>query len=310
MSTIYDVAKEAGCAPSSVSKFITKHGYVSNKLGNKITAAMAKLDYHYNGLARNLSTKTNNRIGVIVPFLDHPYFQGLVNAIILEASKISKEVVILPTAYNANREQQYLQELEHNMVSSLIITSHSLPYAKIYPYQRFGKIVFCENSNHQQTRCVFNNRKEIFEKLFTTLKQKEITNFGFMFIRNPQDSKTTKETFEAFKKIFNHYPQPERIIYNCRTAEDGKNGYLKLKRTIPNLQIVLSESDISAAGAYQARGNSDTLIIGQGNQLVSKLLRFTSIDQHLDETGILALKLATEATSTMKEKVNFDIIWR
>lgn len=81
MTTIYDVAKAVGCAPSTVSKYITKNGYVSQQMADKISAAMVKLDYHYNGIARSLSTSTNNRIGIMVPFLDHPYFQSLINAI-------------------------------------------------------------------------------------------------------------------------------------------------------------------------------------------------------------------------------------
>ncbi|WP_367329322.1 LacI family DNA-binding transcriptional regulator [Limosilactobacillus sp.] len=67
MTTIYDIAKLVGCAPSTVSKYITKHGYVSQALGEKIAAAMRDLDYHYNGIARILSTNSSNRIGVMVP---------------------------------------------------------------------------------------------------------------------------------------------------------------------------------------------------------------------------------------------------
>ena len=44
MTTIYDVAKEVGCAPSTVSKYITKHGNVSKKMAAKIDRAMVKLD--------------------------------------------------------------------------------------------------------------------------------------------------------------------------------------------------------------------------------------------------------------------------
>lgn len=52
MTTIYDIAKKVGCAPSTVSKYITKHGYVSQAMGQKIASAMRELNYHYNGVAR------------------------------------------------------------------------------------------------------------------------------------------------------------------------------------------------------------------------------------------------------------------
>lgn len=133
MTTIYDIAKRVGCAPSTVSKYITKHGYVSDQLGKRIATAMAELDYHYNGIARALSTNSNNRIGVMVPFLDHPYFQGLVNAICSAAATADKEVTIFTTEYAPAKEEKCLADLEHRMIDSLIVTSHALPAQQSTP---------------------------------------------------------------------------------------------------------------------------------------------------------------------------------
>ncbi|MEE6647343.1 hypothetical protein PS395_05705 [Limosilactobacillus pontis] len=58
----------------------------------------------------------------------------------------------------------------------------------------------------------------------------------------------------------------------------------ELLATTPNLQVILTESDISAAGARQVAGPK-VVVIGQGNQLLSQLLGFPSIDQHLDTIG-------------------------
>lgn len=179
MKTIYDVAKEVGCAPSTVSKYITKNGYVSRQMGLKIQAAMVKLDYHYNGVARILSTKQNNRIGIIVPFLDHPYFQRLVNAISMAAAQAGKEVVILPTNYQQGREINYLQELAHNLFDSLIITSHSLSNKEIAKYGKFGRIVFCEQTDINNASYVTNNRQQTYQRMFKKLTKWNLHKIGF-----------------------------------------------------------------------------------------------------------------------------------
>lgn len=309
MTTIYDVAKEVGCAPSTVSKYITKHGYVSKKMAAKIDRAMVKLDYHYNGLARNLSTHTNNRIGIMVPFLDHPYFQKLVNAITVEASKLNKEVVILPTAYDPQKEKEYLQELEHNLLNSLIISSHALSADYIAKYHRFGQIVFCEESKVVGTQYVSNNRWDIYCQLFQKLKADGQKCAGLLLIRQPSHSKTSRQLFSAYQTVFGE--QPQLVVYNCRTTEDGRLAYHRLINRNANLQVLLAESDISATGAYlesQKQGKAITTI-GQGNQLVSKILGFTSIDQRLTDIGKQAVHLAC-GLSKNNECVKFKIIWR
>lgn len=311
MTTIYDVAKEVGCAPSTVSKFITKHGYVSRKMATKIATAMEKLDYHYNGLARNLSTQTNNRIGIMVPFLDHPYFQSLVNAISLAATQVNKEIVILPTAYDPQREEKYLHELEHNLLSSLIIASHTLPPEQIASYNRFGRIVFCEETTVKGVSYVSNNRLTVFEDVFRRLKQEYRSQIGILAIRQPALSKTSHQIFAAYQKVFGRRPNSTLVAYNCRTVADGRKAIRVFNHRTTDLQAVFAESDMSATGAYlEGRAsNNHVMVIGQGNQLASQLLNFTSIDQRLDELGKQALRLAL-LTEDARAHVNPQIIWR
>lgn len=312
MTTIYDVAKAVGCAPSTVSKYITKNGYVSQQMADKISAAMVKLDYHYNGIARSLSTSTNNRIGIMVPFLDHPYFQSLINAISTAAATAGKEVVILPTSYQAAREEGYLQELEHRLINSLIITSHSLPTEQIIKYQRFGPVIFCENISYPNTNWVGNNRVATLKELFATLQARGLNQLGFLFIRQPGISKSTTEILKAYTEVYQQPVAPEAIVYNCHTVNDGQAACAKLIKANPNLEAVITESDITATGVYQEsqREKVSLTIIGQGNHLASQLLHFSSIDQHLDRVGKKAIQLALHPGNSKHEQVNFDIIWR
>lgn len=202
MTTIYDIAKKVGCAPSTVSKYITKHGYVSQAMGQKIASAMRELNYHYNGVARALSTSTNNRIGVMVPFLDHPYFQGLVAAIACAASDVNKTITIFPTAYSVDSERQYIAELEHRLIDGLIITSHALSYQEIIKADTDRPIVFCETIADPAVRSVNVDRYTTFIKLFQTLKEQGYERIGCLFIRQPQRSITTRETLSAYQQVF------------------------------------------------------------------------------------------------------------
>ncbi|MBB1079238.1 LacI family DNA-binding transcriptional regulator [Limosilactobacillus sp. STM2_1] len=313
MVTIYDVAKRVGCAPSTISKYITKHGYVSQQLGQRIALAIQELDYHYNGMARSLSTNTNNRIGIMVPFLNHPYFQGLVSAISEAATAVNKEVIIFPTKYDINREKHYLAELEHQLISGLIITSHALPYQEIAQYKRFGEIVFCETLADESVKSVNINRYSAFIDLFKTLKKNVKSNIGFLLIRPAKQSITTRDTLKAYQEVF-HSPIPSNSIqYHCCTAPDGQKAVAKIIKKNPQLQVLLTEGDASAAGAFkylQKIKHDHIMIIGQGNRLPSQLLNFSSIDQHITQIGQKAVALVLDHSARKKEDVSFNIIWR
>lgn len=309
MTTIYDIAKRVGCAPSTVSKYITKHGYVSQALGEKIAAAMRDLDYHCNGIARILSTNSSNRIGVMVPFLDHPYFQGLVNAITMAAATIDQEVTILPTAYSPAKERRCLDELEHRLIDSLIVTSHTLPYQEITPYGKKHPIVFCETISDPTVRSVHIDRQAALTELFQTLRHRHLDRIGCLFIRPAKESVTTAETLAAYRQVFGQPLSPDLVRYHCRSFADSQQLTTELLATTPNLQVILTESDISAAGARQVAGPK-VVVIGQGNQLLSQLLGFPSIDQHLPEIGQQAVRLTQQPARPAEKKIKFNIIWR
>ncbi len=309
MTTIYDIAKKVGCAPSTVSKYLTKHGHVSQQLGKQIGQAMQELDFHYNGMAAHLSKNINNRIGVMVPFFDHPYFQALTNAISIAAAKVGKEVVLMPTSYRPSKERYYLNELEHRLVNSLIITSHHLPYEEIAPYQRFGNLVFCEDLDDSAIRTVRTNRLAVLKELFQALKDQGYLRLGFLLIRPPKESRSTREIFQAYRAIYGYQVSRENVCYHCRNLVDGRQAVQKL---LPlKVDAVLTEGDATAAGAYQVihEVGQSTMVIGQGNQLPSQLLNFTSIDQRYQQMGQTAVDLALGKVP-LADEIKFKIIWR
>ncbi len=57
MSTIRQVAEKAGVSTSTVSRYISQNGYVSQKASQKIEQAIRELHYVPNFLAQSLKTK-------------------------------------------------------------------------------------------------------------------------------------------------------------------------------------------------------------------------------------------------------------
>ena len=81
MATLKDVAARCGLTVTTVSRVLNNRGYISDKTRSKVYAAMEELNYQPNEVARSLSKKSTNTIGVIMPHIRHPYFSEMISNI-------------------------------------------------------------------------------------------------------------------------------------------------------------------------------------------------------------------------------------
>lgn len=77
ISTIVDIAHELGVSPSTVSRALKDHPYISQMTKDKVKKTAAKMGYRRNALAAGLRNRHSNTIGLIVPRISM-YFQSTV----------------------------------------------------------------------------------------------------------------------------------------------------------------------------------------------------------------------------------------
>ena len=107
MATLKDVAAETGLTVSTVSRVLNNRGYISDKTRKKVYDAMAKLNYTPNEVARSLSKKTNNTIGVIVPHIRHPYFAELISNLERACYNRNYKMFIFNSREKQEKENEY-----------------------------------------------------------------------------------------------------------------------------------------------------------------------------------------------------------
>lgn len=126
MASIRDVAQKAGVGVGTVSRVINGSGYVAEDTRKKIESAIRELEYTPNELARNLFKNRTGIIGVLVPDLDHPFFYAFTRETEIALYKAGYKVMICNTIGSSNRELDYLNMLDRNMVDGIITGSHTL----------------------------------------------------------------------------------------------------------------------------------------------------------------------------------------
>ena len=126
MASIKDVAQKAGVGVGTVSRVINGSGYVAADTRKKIEQAISDLEYTPNELARNLFRNRTGIIGVLIPDLDHPFFSAFTRETEVALYKRGYKAMICNTVGSSNRERDYLNMLDRNMVDGIITGAHTL----------------------------------------------------------------------------------------------------------------------------------------------------------------------------------------
>jgi len=125
MTTIQDVAKQAGVGAATVSRVLSGKGYVKQETRERVTRAIEALNYTPNEMARNLFHGKSGIVAVIIPELSHPFFSELVNAFAVSLCEVGYQTMVCNTFYEKNYELRYLEMLRRQRVDGIIFGAHT-----------------------------------------------------------------------------------------------------------------------------------------------------------------------------------------
>ena len=126
MTTIYQVAKLAGCAVSTVSRVLNQHPNVSAATKEKVHAAMSQLKYRPNTVAKSLASQRSNCVGVMVSELASEFFGTLTGAIESELRQHNKHIIVTAGHGDATLEKEGIEFLIDRKCDALILHVEAL----------------------------------------------------------------------------------------------------------------------------------------------------------------------------------------
>lgn len=110
-ATIYDIARELGLSPSTVSRALNKPGRISAKTEKRIRDAAAELGYRSNPMARALPTGRTRMLGLVVSDLTNPVFFSLVRGAEQACHELGYTLVFAESQESAEEEYGTLDRL-------------------------------------------------------------------------------------------------------------------------------------------------------------------------------------------------------
>lgn len=292
MATIRDIARMTGYSITTVSRVINGHPYVEEQKRQTILAMMKELNYKPNKIAQKLSSGKTFNVGVIVPFVNHPFFDRILNGIMEEAFAQQYKVTLLPTNFDKALEKDYLEEFAAKGFDGLIVITRANHIETFRPYLENGPIVFCEDASGTDVPFVTIDQVGSVTASILYLKEQGVKRLGLTLGRSKRLSCNSINTIAKAKELFPGFSE-EDIFWDCIKAEDGEAAAVFFKdRGVDG--IITNGDEIAATILSQYGERKAPLIIGQENLLISRLLNFSTVEFHLHLCGREVFRLFQE----------------
>lgn len=120
--TLSDIAKKLNVSTVTISKALRGHPDISPKTTKLVRAMAEKLGYSPNFMARNLSARRSNTIGVVVPKIAHHFFSSIIEHIYNYAFEHNYEIILTVSQESEVREKKHIQTLLSMRVEGIIIS--------------------------------------------------------------------------------------------------------------------------------------------------------------------------------------------
>ncbi|MBP0589844.1 LacI family DNA-binding transcriptional regulator [Paraburkholderia sp. LEh10] len=123
-ATISDVAREAGTGKTSISRYLNGElSVLSPQLRARIEAAIERLDYQPNQMARGLKRGRNRLIGMLVADLTNPYSVEVLQGVEAACHALGYMPLICHAANEVDMERRFVQLLTTYRVEGVIVNA-------------------------------------------------------------------------------------------------------------------------------------------------------------------------------------------
>ncbi|HAM0634837.1 LacI family DNA-binding transcriptional regulator [Escherichia coli] len=305
--TIADVAQLAGVGTMTVSRALRTPEQVSDKLREKIEAAVNELGYMPNLTASALASASSHTIAMVVPNLAEvgctEMFAGLQHVlqpagyqIILAESRhrLEQEEKLLETLLASNIAAAILLSVEHNSTVRHLLKNASIPVIEI------GAI----RTDPIDINIGIDNVAAMFE-LTDMLVQRGYQNIGLLCAN--QEQWIFQQHLQGwYKAMLRHHMSPNRVI-NAALPPVFSTGASQLPEFLlawPELDALVCVSDELACGVlYECQRRrikvpDELAVVGFGDSDVSKVCQ-----PSLTTMAVPHRKIGLEAGNVLLERI-------
>jgi LacI family transcriptional regulator len=252
-----DLAKELNVSKVTISKALRDHPDISPETKAKVRELAERLEYTPNFMARSLSSRRSNTIGLVVPKIAHVFFASMIESIYNTAFAHNYEILLTVSQEKADRERKHIQSLLSMRVDGLLIsiTQETKDLSIFNKAQQLGvPMVFIDRVPPVSgvSTVTVDDRGGAYSAVDYAIKKgyTKIGHFGGYHHLNIGQARYDGfvDAMKANKLPIN----PDWVTEGGFSEEDGYNAFKKIYRTGDYPNYILSITYPVALGIYAA----------------------------------------------------------
>lgn len=308
--TLNDIAARLNITAVTVSKALRNHPDISPGTTKLIKKVAEELGYLPNIMARNLSARKSNTIGVVLPKIAHSFFGAIVESIYDLAASNGYEVILTISQEDPEREKKQIQSLLAMKVDGIIISiSEKTKATEIFDLvvRRGVPIVFIDRIPDMQNV----NSVTVDDKGGAFKAIEHAINIGYKRIAHfagYQNINIGRERFEGYKSAMEKHNleiKQDWILEGGFSDRNGYNSFMKLYQEGNLPDLIFAVTYPVAFGIYTAAAEvgmkipNDIDVICFGNASAHKFLSppLSCVDQPTSIISKNAIEILIENIS-------------
>jgi LacI family transcriptional regulator len=310
--TLEDIAKRLKVSQVTVSKALRGHPDISEAMKQRVVKVARELGYSPNIMARNLSARRSNMLGLVVPKIAHYFFASVIEGVYNAAFENNYETILTVSQENTEREKKHLETLVSMRVDGIIISiSQETKDVEIFRWiKKMGiPLMFVdrvpEPSISGFSTVTVDDKEGTFQAIEHAIKigYRKMALIG----GNPEISigKNRILGFEDALKEYGIAVKPDWILHGGFGKNDGYHGFKKLCTNGGLPEFIFAATYPVALGIYEAAKElgvkipEDVDIICFGDSDVGRFISpaLSCVRQPTHELGARAVQIMLETIS-------------
>jgi LacI family transcriptional regulator len=294
------VAERAGVSIATVSRAFNEQELVKEETRSRIIQIARELNYKPSPIARGLSTKMTDTIGVILPDLVGEFFMDIIHGIDEEAYKANRYVMISSSHSERNMVETLIEFMASGRVDGVILMApqmHKEVEALLKKFRRPIVLINCCSDLENVVNFQIDNYQG------AVACTQHLIGHGYKkiaIIKGPFANCDAQERYEGFRAALDNNSLAHNNLFEVNGDFQIKSGYYGFMRLMSQAQkpdAIFIANDMMAIGAYEAAKMlninipNDVAIAGFDDIYLSKLLnpRLTTMHIPISELGSKAV---------------------
>ena len=293
---INEIARVAGVSIATVSRALNNNGSVKEETRQKIQRIARELNYKPNPIARGLSRKKTDTIGVILPEMVDEFFTEIIRGIDEEAYRTNNYVMVASSYSQRNIVETLLEFMGSGRVDGLILMIPQInDDVSTLIYKSKRPIVLLNNNIKNNKFVSFNINN--FQGAYNVVEH--LIGHGYQniaIIQGPEGNIDADERYRGYLQALKNHNLPVQnslIIPGEFNIKSGYYGFIRLMSQPEKPDAIFTANDMMALGVYEAARTSnikipqDVAVVGFDDIFLSRLLspRLTTIHVPIVELG-------------------------